>query len=56
MKTYTIQQFKEYLKKSDSLGDALYFCDEEHIDKANEPDPKSEEEDEEGDFNEDDDD
>ena len=34
MKTYTIEQIKNYLAKSDSLGDALYFCDEEHLDDA----------------------
>ena len=34
MKTYTIEQIKNYLTKSDSLGDALYFCDEEHLDDA----------------------
>ena len=33
-KKYTIEQIKKYLKKSDSFGDALYYCDEEHLDKA----------------------
>lgn len=36
MKTYTIEQIKKYLSKSDSLGDALYFCDEKHLDEAQE--------------------
>ena len=34
MKTYTIEQIKNYLAKCDSLGDASYFCDEEHLDDA----------------------
>jgi len=34
MKTYTIKQIKNYLAKCDSLGDAAYFCDEEHLDDA----------------------
>jgi len=34
MKTYTIKQIKNYLAKCDSLGDALYLCDEEHLDDA----------------------
>ena len=38
MKTYTIEQIRKYLAKIDSLGDALYFCDEEHMDKSQEDD------------------
>lgn len=34
MKTYTIEQIKTYIASCDSLGDALYYCDEAHIDKA----------------------
>ena len=33
-KKYTVKEFKKYLMKSDSLGDAAYYCDEEHIDEA----------------------
>lgn len=34
MKTYTVEQIKKYLLNSDSLGDAVYLCNEENIDKA----------------------
>jgi hypothetical protein len=34
MKVYTIEQIKNYLSKSDSLGAAVYFCDEAHLDAA----------------------
>lgn len=32
---YTIEEFKNYIEKSDSLGDVIYFLSEENIDKAN---------------------
>lgn len=35
-KTYTVEQIKTYIRSKDSLGDVLYFCNEENIDKANE--------------------
>jgi len=37
MKKYTIAEFRKYIEARDSLGDVLYFLDEEHIDKANKP-------------------
>ncbi len=36
MKKYTIEEIKRWLSSMDSLGDALYYCDEKHIDFANE--------------------
>lgn len=36
MKSYTIEQIKKYLLKSESLGDALHYCDEKHLNKAQE--------------------
>lgn len=47
MKTYTVEQIRNYLQSCDSFGDALYFLDEEHIDKANEPKDENESENEE---------
>lgn len=35
---FTVEQFRKYLEKSDSLGDAVYFLSEEAILKANEED------------------
>lgn len=37
MKRYTIEQFKKYLLERDSLGDAIWFLDEKHIEAANRP-------------------
>lgn len=37
MKTYTIDQIRNYLKKQDSFGDIFYNLSEKNIDKANEP-------------------
>ena len=37
MKTFTVEQFKTYLSKQDSFGDAVYFCTEENIEQANKP-------------------
>lgn len=35
MKTFTIEEIKNYLKQQDSLGDVLYNLTEENITKAN---------------------
>jgi len=35
MKTYTVEQIRNYLKKQDSFGDVMYNLKEENIDKAN---------------------
>jgi hypothetical protein len=35
---FTVEQFRKYLEKSASFGDALYFLSEESILKANEED------------------
>lgn len=51
MKTYTVEQIKNYLAKCDSLGDAAYFCTEENIDKANEPEEPGDGEDTDEDLN-----
>lgn len=37
MKTYTIEQIRNYIESKDSMGDILYFLSEENIDEANEP-------------------
>ena len=36
MKKYTIDEFRNYLLKQDSLGDIHYFLNEDNVDKANE--------------------
>jgi hypothetical protein len=38
MKVFTIEQFKNYVLKQDSLGDVMYFLTEENIEAANEKD------------------
>lgn len=35
MKTYTTQEIRKFLKKQNNLNNAIIFCDEEHIDNAN---------------------
>ena len=35
MKTFTLEEIKNYLSQQDSLGDALFYCTEEIITKAN---------------------
>lgn len=35
MKTFTVEEIKTYLSSQDSFGDAIYFCTEENITKAN---------------------
>jgi hypothetical protein len=32
---FTIEEFKNYLKSQDSLGDAMYYLTEENVEKAN---------------------
>lgn len=41
--SFTIEQFRKYLLKSDSLGDALYFLSDASIIKANEIEEAEEE-------------
>jgi len=39
MKTYTLDQFRLYLQRSDSLGDALYYLKQfDEVINAEEPD------------------
>ena len=33
---FTLQEIRNYIQKQDSLGDVLYFLNEENINKANE--------------------
>lgn len=35
MKTFNVEQIKNYLLKQDSMGDILYNLSEENIEKAN---------------------
>jgi len=41
MKKYTVEEIRNYILSQDSMGDILYYLNEENIDKANE---KTEEE------------
>jgi hypothetical protein len=43
MKKYTVEEIKKYLLSQDSMGDILYFLNEDNIDKANEPDEDEDE-------------
>ena len=45
MKKYTVEEIKKYLLTCESMGDILYFLNEDNIDKANEPDEIEDEED-----------
>ena len=40
----SLAEFKKYLEKSDSFGDAYYFCDAEHIEAANQLEEDDEDE------------
>lgn len=42
-KKFTIQEFKNYLTKQDSFGDAFYFLTAENVEKANESEKVEEE-------------
>ena len=42
-KKFTIQEFKNYLARQDSFGDAFYFLTVENVEKANEPEEAEEE-------------
>jgi len=45
MKTYTLDQFRLYLQRSDSLGDALYYLKQfDEVINAEEPDEEYTEE------------
>lgn len=44
MKRYTVEEIRKYILSQDSMGDILYFLNEENIDKANEPNEDEEDE------------
>jgi len=43
MKKYTVEQIRKYILAQDSMGDILYFLNEENINKANESKEENEE-------------
>ena len=40
MKTFTIEEIKNYITSKDSLGDVLYYLSEDNIEKANKKEEK----------------
>lgn len=42
---FTIEQFRRYVESQDSLGDVLYYLNEENITKANQSQEEPEDED-----------
>ena len=42
MKRYTVEEIRKYILSQDSMGDILYFLNEDNIDKANEPEEDEE--------------
>ena len=42
MKKYTVEEIRKYILAQDSMGDILYYLNEDNIDKANEPEDQDE--------------
>jgi hypothetical protein len=42
-KRYTVEEIRKYILAQESMGDILYFLNEDNIDKANEPKEENDE-------------